>query len=107
MRKPEYDVARLPQWAQREITRLQREVAHLRERLETGPEDSDVFAHPYSESPTPLGKDACIEFHLNGRSERLTVRINEDRMLSIMGSDSIEVLPHSSNLVEIKIRRRG
>lgn len=95
----------LPKWAQREIYMLQGKVADLAERLSVGPQDSNVFANPYSDSPTPLGRDVAVDFRIGpGWKHRLTVRIEGNR-LTILGGDGIVVLPRSSNFVEIGVAR--
>jgi hypothetical protein len=60
--KPEHDLTKIPKWARQEIERLRTDVAYLREKLEAGPADSDVFADPYGDSPRPLGRGTMIEF---------------------------------------------
>jgi hypothetical protein len=70
------DVDKLPKWAQRKIEALERkiealerEVADLRRTLAEGPEDSDTFADPYSDSPRPLGSGTSVQFVIACRDD--------------------------------------
>jgi hypothetical protein len=105
------NLAKLPRWAQQEIERLTRNEAHYAAKLRAGPEDSDTFADPYSDSARrPLGRGTTIEFVLGqdrfGRDKRINVRTEAQHdgtvVLDVSGSNSrIAVLPRASNSIEI------
>jgi hypothetical protein len=101
----------LPKWARDEIGRLDREVAHLRETLATGPEDSDTFADPYSDSPRPLGRGTAVEFQLTGDrpGQKALAKMGADnsgrRFLEVHGGDSMIVRPVASNVVRLYLER--
>ena len=88
---------RLPKWAQRELGRLERDLADVQERLAAGPADSVVFADPYDDAPRPLG-DAAVRFHF-GR-HRVVVRVEEDG-LEINGSRML-IEPRAANAIVIR-----
>ena len=99
----ERDLTKLPKWASQEIERLQSNLAYVHGLLEAGPEDSRVFAEPYSDHPRPLGKDAHIEFRPTPDT-KLKVAIEKDG-IEVYGGDSLMVYPRSSNVVRIKMER--
>lgn len=100
---------RLPKWAQQHITNLERRVARLESAASVGPEDSDTFAAVTHELEKPLGAGTRIRFDLpGGRQGTLRDHIDartEDDTLVIVGSDTFQVLPSSSNLVRVRIGR--
>lgn len=101
MAKQEYDRTKLPKWAQQELTRLERNLEHAKSKLAQGPENSRVFADPYSDTPRPLG-DAHIEFRVGpGIGQKFSVRI-EGTDLYVMGSDGLAVFPEASNVVRVR-----
>jgi hypothetical protein len=98
----EHDLSKLPKWAQQEISRLRANEKHLRRRIEAGPEDSNVFAEPYSDSPTPLGKDTTIEFRFgDGWHQKFKVDLVGE-YLEIYGGNTLQVEPQASNVVRIR-----
>jgi hypothetical protein len=101
-----HDITKLPVWAQHRIAKLERDVEHYQRELRVGPEDSVVFADPYSEAPRPLG-DAMVAFQL-GDDPRDVVRVRRStngRLLDVNGGDGLMVMPRASNSIEIKIGR--
>jgi len=111
-RRPRFtpeELAKLPQWARRKIEPLQADLAYAHERLAQGPEDSRVFADPYSEVPRPLG-DAAVEFVLDpslGHAGRIRVRLMEDGLLDLNGTGrGLVVMPSASNTVQIGLAPR-
>lgn len=103
-------IARLPQWAQRELENLERTVAYLRGKLAEGPENSDTFVdHLGAERRTPLGQRPRISFHLeepgeagwnaHGSVEAHTLEVRGRRVLALTGQPGLQVLPRSSNQV--------
>lgn len=105
------DRARLPVWAQREIERLERDLASARAKLAVGPEDSDTFADPYSADRRPLGRGTTIEFVLDDDRDRIRVRLDQDSRgrvyLDVNASSSCLTLqPRSSNAIEITTEGR-
>lgn len=94
--------AKLPKWAQHELERLERDLAYAKKRLADGPEDSRVFADPYSDPPRPLGRDTSIDFKLGeGWGQRINVRIEDDG-IKIMGGNRLSIIPKASNVVHIR-----
>jgi hypothetical protein len=104
----ERDLTKLPKWARQEIERLQRDLEYAHERLEAGPDDSRVFAEPYSDHPRPLGHDAHIAFVPEGGGsiigDGFKVSIVADG-IEVYGGDSLSIYPRSSNVVLIKRER--
>lgn len=97
-------IATLPKWAQREIYRLQADVASLTERLTAGPENSDTFADAYSDASRPLGKGTSVAFKFGpGWGKRFVVRLEGERLI-VHGGSSVAVHPRASNLFEVSIR---
>jgi hypothetical protein len=102
------DLSRLPKWAQNEIRLLRREVTHWKERASVGPDDSNVFAHPYSQAPLPLGLNADVEYDLGDFHLRISVT-PDHAGLSVMSTGShgfLSVRPQASNVVEIREEKR-
>jgi hypothetical protein len=104
------DVTKLPKWAQFEIQRLEQDNATYLARLSEGP-DSDTFADPYSDAKRPLGKGTIIQFDLGERfGQRINCRIdtlqNGERVLDVMGGDTVTIEPQSSNAFRVRVRER-
>lgn len=98
--------AKLPKWARDELGRLRRDLEHERERLAQGPEDSDTFADPYSDTPRPLGRKAHIEFRFAER-EGVQCYIDHDHngkpFLYVYGTGIyLAVEPSSANTLRIR-----
>lgn len=99
------DVTKLPKWAQTRIDTLERNNAYLKAVLAEGPEDSDTFADPYSDSPRPLGKRTMIRFDVGDSSrEHFDVRLEGD-VLEVYGGSALMLRPHAANVVKLKIER--
>jgi hypothetical protein len=106
--RKEHDITKLPKWAQREISRLTRDLVANKAKLAQGPENSNVFADPYSDAPRPLGRDTSISFRLTDedrRSNRVIVRMDGDKLV-IQGGDSLSILPRASNSFYVRIAHR-
>lgn len=98
--KEQFD--RLPKWAQREIDRLTMRLREASERLSAGPGDSNVFAHPYCDNPTPLGRDTMVKFVMGEASgDALHVGIFEDG-LRVYGHRGIVIQPRARNAVDVR-----
>ncbi len=94
--------AKLPKWAQREITRLECDLAYAKDKLAAGPEDSRVFADPYSDPPRPLGHDTSIDFVLGEKwGDKINVRIDGNG-IKVVGGNRLAVIPNASNVVYIE-----
>jgi hypothetical protein len=105
MRPSERDVTKLPQWAQRRIEKLERDLAHARDKLSQGPENSDTFADAYSENPRPLGQGTTIRFVYGDRwHQQFQARLDGDT-LHVSGGNSIFIEPRASNSVYVKVGR--
>lgn len=113
---PRGDVSKLPKWAQAEISRLESNVEHWKDRALSGPTDSDTFAHPAGDDRNPggkpLGRGTRVRFWTQKGSVdgqpghyidvRLADAIGGGRALEInSGSHSIHVIPQSSNAAKI------
>ena len=111
MRK-QHDRTKLPVWAQNEISRLERDVEYYKTRLAAGPEDSDTFANPHDDAPTPLGQGTLIQFGVRP-GPRFRVRLQDRRgrvdderpELEISADDMLEIIPWASNVVRVRVRR--
>lgn len=106
----DHDVSKLPKWARQEIERLTRDVEHLSAKLSAGPENSNTFADPYSDSKRPLGLDTAVEFVLDqkrwdGRGSRIRVAL-QDGVLNVNGDDQLLVMPRAANTLLIGFRER-
>lgn len=96
---------KLPKWARNEIERLERDLAYAKAHLMEGPEDSRVFANPYSDlTRKPLG-DADILFEF-GDHKKIIVKLT-DEGIEVYGSSSLssslQIQPRASNVVRIKL----
>lgn len=102
--RADHDITKLPKWAQSEISRLERNLAHAEAKLAEGPEDSDTFADPYANAPRPLGKGTRIEFVADAeRRDRFHAHLTEDGILEVSGGSSLQIQPHAANVVRIKL----
>ena len=107
----EAKLARLPLWARQEIARLERDLAHARERIAGEPGSAcDTFADPYSNPPRPLGEGCSVEFRL-GPGERDAIRCRVERdwkgnaCVDVMSSGNmyLSIEPRSANTCELKL----
>jgi len=96
---------RLPKWAQREISRLNREIEHLLDKIRERDQGAGrIVVDAYSDEAFRVSETAVIKFEIGDNTgNSITIHINNDA-LHINGSDCFAVLPMSSNDVEIKIR---
>lgn len=95
------DRTRLPKWAQREIERLENDLASANRKLAEGPEDSDTFADPYSDTPRPLGKGTSVEFRLGPEiADKIHVRIERGKV-NVYGGDYLRIYPQASNVINV------
>lgn len=101
---------RLPQWAQRHIDRLTRDLNSARDRIEDltrQAKGSPVTVDPYGDHPYHLPAHSTIEFTV---SKDLTVRAHLRREadggmvldLNSTGAKHLGVLPRASNSVYIR-----
>lgn len=102
--------ARLPQWAQQELARLESSVADLKRKLTAGPEDSDTFVdHMGHMERTPLGQRPRVTFHLDEEGARSNgwnahhsveahvLEVRGRRVLALTGTPGLCVWSRSSN----------
>jgi hypothetical protein len=100
-----HDITKLPKWAQREISRLERDLAAAYEKISTGPEDSRIIANPHGSAPAPLGSTATIQFSLGERwSEKVEVYIDGDAVV-LRGGDGLTIQPWSGNVIKLRPTR--
>lgn len=103
---------KLPKWAREEIVCLRAKVDRLNALISAGPADSNAFLRPYSDAPTPLGKNPVIQFRTgHGELEGFTVWFKNDELL-IQGmppvhDDYLGVFPASGNCIAIKHVKKG
>lgn len=100
----EYDerIEKLPKWARQKFTTLMQRVEHYEAKLAEGPEDSNVFADPYSEAPRPLGRDTLIEFVPDKeRRHRFRVSLDDQGNLTVQNDRLLAVRPRAANSIEI------
>ena len=105
------DVARLPQWAQRQVKTLQNQVKNLKAELSTGPEDSDTFANPYLDHARPLGRGTRVRFGgLDHTEANWDVHLRSDGQLEVVGGGSyledMVIQPRSTNMVLFRYAER-
>ena len=102
------DVSKLPKWAQREIGRLERDLAAAHAKLAAGPEDSNTFAEPYAAAPRPLGTSPHIRFVLGDGPDDWGAVIDafiEGDHVVIRGGNGITVRPWAGNVLHVKPER--
>ena len=100
----ERDITKLPMWAQSEIQRLTQDLAAANAKLSVGPEDSDTFADPYSDSARrPLGRGTLIQFGVE-RGERMLVRWEDGKLQVSSDGMGLAVQPRAANSVDIVAR---
>lgn len=105
------DLSKLPKWAQNRITLLERNVEHLKAKLNAGPEDSDTIADPYGSAPRPLGKGTTVHFvvpkdqlGIQGSGNYYSVRLNKDGVLEVgSGMSELDIHPRSSNGFDVDL----
>lgn len=113
-----YDASRLPKHGQAavaalraEITRLNREIDDLSNRLGAGAETSNTFAEPYADVPRPLGMDVMVRF--NGSStthDTYDVEMRDGDLYVLVNGTTGDtaIIPQSNNTIRIRrIERRA
>lgn len=113
---PDPREAKLPAWAQQQLTNLRRVAQTLRVDLDraldaSGPEDSDVVINPYGNirlgtGPQGLGERPDVRMFLKGVDKGrayLDARVEDERRqwIRVTGSDRLIILSESSNVVRI------
>lgn len=93
---------RLPKWAQQEINRLTLRLREANKRLSAGPEDSNVFADPYSDNPTPLGRDALVKFVVGDGSGDVIIVRRAGNGIYVQGHKGIIMRAQASNTVHVQ-----
>lgn len=100
--------ARLPKWAQDEISRLKRDLAAYKaERVRIDSGDTEVFVRgPAMDADLPLPPHSTIVFQLG--ETRFDVSAEGDTVAVRGGSgvDTIAVFPHAANKVAVAALRR-
>lgn len=104
------DVTKLPKWAQRRISTLERDNQALRDERRgnwSNDGDTEVAILNYPSADIPLPKRSRIVFSLGEGDEKLQAYVREsspgERYLEVygVGGRPIGVLPSSSNVVRI------
>lgn len=101
---------RLPKYAQeyiRYLERVQQENRERIDRLQAGPEDSNVFADPILEEHIrPLGKDTLVRFGGPRFDDTFDVQMR-DGELTVVGNGGygITIKPAHTNNIQIGFRR--
>ena len=108
----DHDMTRIPKWAQAAILELERKVEQrdstirsLRAQLSAGPEDSRVFADPYSDSPRPLGSDPLVRFGGPEFERTFDVQLSGGGIQVLVNDDGgvPVIMPQSRNTFTIAI----
>lgn len=105
---------KLPAYAKREIERLREQVERLRAKNDWLEDEnrhkvakSNTWLSEGLNENTALPPYSNVEFQLAKDSKHMrstvTVRLNRENVLEIMGGDSIVVYPKSSNYVCVKL----
>lgn len=109
--------AKLPRWAQNEIARLEGNVRSLEKNIsETVGEHSEetgvrLVRHTSAENDLPVPRDTIIQFDVphpafpKSRRNYVQARFDDDEVY-IYCSDSVEILPDSSNTFRVRLRHR-
>lgn len=103
------DLGRMTKKAADYIELLERNLAYAREKLAEGPEDSDTFADPYSETPRPLGQGTLVQFGASKHEGTWKVHVEEGQLsvnFQALGNYDMVIVPVSSNLVRLEGRPR-
>lgn len=103
--------ARLPKWAQAELSDLRRRLDRaederddLREGV-VGPEDTDTHADPYGSTPINLPKGGLVSFRIGyGPEDEIHAHVTDDG-LEVRGLRALSITPSASNVVVIGVRR--
>jgi hypothetical protein len=105
-------MTRLPKWAQRRIEVLEMRVKELRARLAVGPEASNTFADPHTDSPRPLGEGTIVRFVLSRHPDGTpldyvdaTIEGGSEKRVYIRASYGYAFYPNSSNAGYVKLVR--
>lgn len=101
--------AKLPKWAQREFTKLQRENKDLTDRIEDilGEEESRIFIeHDFRGTHTQyIPNDERVRFELDEGQVQVYFA-NRGRTLTIQGESSLVAYSQSSNTIRIGMMSR-
>lgn len=95
-------IAKLPQWAQRDIDRLERNAKYWRDKATVGPAESNTYVQEFEDSK-PLGNSPRIRFWLAPPGEGgayIDAHIVESRgqwVLELHAEDTLELQPRSGN----------
>lgn len=109
-----YKVAKLPQWAQRHIHFLEREILEARahvEEIQRGPADTDTLVDAYTEHPTRLPRSARVRFLLGDEyGDYIDVHTTErrpgQRVIELHGGTLLIIRPLSGNLASVELDQR-
>jgi len=97
--------ARLPKWAQRELSQLRRAVEELREERDEARRGTDgpsrVVVHPYAEEPLRLHEHATVAFRVGeSRHEEVHVRLGNGAV-EVFGTSGLVLRGRAANLFEV------
>ena len=100
------DITKLPKWAQEYIRNLEQQATHATTMLlalKEGSEPSPFYLDDYSEGVFYLPKYSHVNF---GTQHDHISLYEKDGMLYVMGTETITILPSTSNTAYIKLERR-
>jgi hypothetical protein len=107
------DASKLPKWAQRELSNLGREVDDLRAQLlvkHTTEKTRVSFSSDGMQTMIPVPEHSTVRFNF-GDDDRawgmfidVSINVHRPDEVSISGGDLVEVLPHSGNVVGVRVR---
>lgn len=97
-------IAKLPQWVQRELRRLERDVEDWKTQATAGPEDSNTFIQRFG-NDTPLGDSPRVQFRLGeGWHQSIEVRVEGDHVI-VHGGSGLLVEPRAANSISLRPTR--
>lgn len=101
-----------PRWAKEKIARLEADLEHWKEQyhalLVPGVDGSNTYLDT-GDGPVALGRDVRILFLREGETNRCTFEVRYDsrsEVLTIHGTDTVNVLPRAANALMIEPRPR-
>lgn len=98
--KKDYDITKLPQWAQRKIRVLEKNIKTLERKVaEINGERKTNTAIISGMDRNPLPNSCTIEFDITGNRISCGIIDNE---LRVYGYNTIIVLPRASNSIHLK-----
>jgi hypothetical protein len=101
----EYNIENLPQWAQKHIAHLERQIADLTDHVKelAEPEsiqDTDTVVHEWRHPDTKLPKGSLIRFTVG--TDWLDVNVNQDKLEVRSHHGGLTIFPRVGNVIEIQ-----